>query len=325
MEKSMTLKASSPTTAHLTSHTPLTPAISAWQIYLQDQGLSMHTVKAFTSDLRLLASYLPADHPLGNITTSDLNNFIHWMQFERGVPCSPKTLSRRITSLKAFFRWLLKGGVILVDPAEKVMQKSVLSPLPTVLTPEEREAVLQAADRHRQATPPDARSYTLLALLLDSGIKKSECLALRQNHIQEDAPSGPILFIRYTSPQHRYKERKIPLSDTWLEAYHQYLAQYKPQDRVFPWSQRRLEYLLEDIGKEAGLEKHLSFNMCRWTCALTDLQAGMDPEKIRQKLGVSKIQWREIRMKLNRLASGLDEKSDLPQDQPTPADSATST
>src|SRR5512139_3138341 len=117
-------------TAHITSHSTLTPTIIAWQIYLEDQGNSAHTVKAFTADLRLLASYLPPDRGLGDISTTDLNNFLDWMQSSRNVPCSPKTLARRITSIKAFFRWLHKGGVILVDPAERVIQKTVLSPLP---------------------------------------------------------------------------------------------------------------------------------------------------------------------------------------------------
>lgn len=42
--------------------------------------------------------------------------------------------------------------------------------------------------------------------------------------------------------------------------------------------------------------------MCRWTSALNDWLAGEEHEKIRQKLGISKIQWREVRMKLERLA-----------------------
>jgi hypothetical protein len=58
------------------------------------------------------------------------------------------------------------------------------------------------------------------------------------------------------------------------------------------------------LGEEALLDKHLSFDMCRWTCALSDWQSDVDHEKIRQKLGISKIQWREIHMKLRRLAGG---------------------
>jgi integrase/recombinase XerD len=116
------------------------------------------------------------------------------------------------------------------------------------------------------------------------------------------APGGPIVFIRYASPANRYKERKISLPDDWIPAYEEYLAQYQPVDQLFRWSPRRLEYLLEDIGKEAGLTKHLSFDMCRWTSALLDMFNNIEPEKVRQKLGISKIQWREIRMKLRQLS-----------------------
>lgn len=289
--------------AHIHPKSLLTPTINAWRIYLEDQGNSPHTVKAFTADLRLLAAYLPPDYPLGNISTTDLNSFLEWMQTSRGVPCSPKTLARRITAIKAFFRWLHHYGVLLVDPAEKVVQRIVLSPLPVVLTPEEVEAVLQAADAHRNKSKPDARPAALVYLLLSTGIKKGECLALSPNHIDLEAPNGPLLFVRYGSPQYRYKERKIALPAEWISIYNEYRSQYPLTDRLFPWSPRRLEYLLEDLGEEAGLEKHLSFDMCRWTCALNDWRAGVEGDKIRQKLGISKVQWREVGMKLARLAS----------------------
>jgi site-specific recombinase XerD len=287
---------------HITEQTPILPALQAWQIYLEDQGRSIYTIKAFQGDLQLFASSLPPDRSVGSITTKELNNFLQWMQTGRGVPCSPKSLSRRITSLKAFFRWLHRGGVLTVDPAEKVLQQSVISPLPEVLTEEEENRVLEVAQKYRTAVKPDARPFTLLALLLTTGIKKGECLAIDINHIDLASPAGPTLFVRYANPQSRYKERKIPLNSDWVEAFAEYLGQYKPIDHVFAWSPRRLEYLLEDLGKEAGLSKHLSFDMCRWTCALDDFRAGVEKDKIRQKLGISKIQWREIGAKLRQLA-----------------------
>ena len=293
--------------SHINVRTPLVPAINSWRIYLTDQGKSPHTVKAFTADVLLLASYLPPDRPLGAITTNELNNFLEWMQKQRGVPCSPKTLARRITSIKAFFRWLVKYGVILVDPAEKVLQQSVISPLPQVLSPEEAQSVLDMATKYRQASQPDARYYALLALLLETGIKKNECLALSPNHLDLDAPNGPLIFVRYASPQHRYKERKIPVSQDWVNAYSEYKQQYQLGDQIFPWSQRRLEYLLEDLSEEAGLPKHLSFEMCRWTCALNDLTSGMEANKVRQKMGLSKIQWREVKLKLQKLGGSVTE------------------
>jgi site-specific recombinase XerD len=290
-----------PNTAHLTTHTTLSPAINAWKIFLDDQGNSPHTLKAFLGDVRLLAKYLPPDHTLGKVTTNELNLFLDWLQNGRGVPCSPKTLARRITSVKAFFRWLNKGAVLLIDPAEKVVQRSVLSPLPEVLSPDEVATALEAADRLRFGEKPDSRHAALFQLLLYTGIKKNECLNLNPNHLDFYAPDGPILFVRYASPAHRYKERKISIPSDWQTIYQEYLEQYTPVDRLFPWSMRRLEYLLEDITHESGLDKHISFAMCRWTCALLDLRAGMEPDKIRQKLGISKIQWREIYNKLSQL------------------------
>lgn len=290
------------TIAHITANTTLIPTINAYEIYLNDQARSPYTIKAFMSDLRLLASYLPADRALGAVTTTDLNLFFEWMQKERGIPCSPKTLARRITTVKSFFRWLHKNGVLMLDPAEKVVQKSAISPLPQVLSADEVQSVLLAADRYRRKAKPDARPYTLLALLLTTGIKKSECLGIHLNHIDLEAPSGPLVFIRYASPTNRYKERKLTLSDEWIPAYEEYVSQYNPLDKLFPWSPRRLEYLLEDIGNDAGLDKHLSFDMCRWTYALSEYQRGVDTDAIRQNLGVSKIQWRELNMKLRQLA-----------------------
>lgn len=293
------------TTAHITPQTTLIPAINAWRYFLIDQGNSPHTVKAFTADLKLLASYLSPDRTIGSIATPDLNSFLDWMQKGRGVPCSPKTLSRRITSLKAFFRWLHTNGVLLIDPAEKVLQRSVVSPLPIILTADEVEAALNAAREYWEKPPHDPRHLALFELLINTGIKKSETLGLRLNHIDLEAPNGPILFIRYPSPQHRYKERKIPLPEAWVAFYPHYQAKYGLTDRLFPWSPRRLEYLLEDLSHQAGLEKHISFEMCRWTCALRDWVSGIEPDKIRQKLGLSKIQWREVHAKIRQLALGV--------------------
>lgn len=286
----------------------LPPAIRAWEVFLTDQGKSTHTVKAFSADIQLLSSYLPTDQALGSITTSDLNNFLAWMQNERGVPCSPKTLARRITSIKAFFRWLQNHGVVLGDPAEKVIQRSVLSPLPDVLSRSEMDIVVGIADRKARGPNGDTRYSALARLLFATGIKKGECLSLTQNHVDLNAPTGPILFIRYADPKQRYKERKIDLPENWMLAYQSYKDRYDLSEKLFPWSQRRLEYLLQDLGTEAGLEKQLSFLMCRWTCALNDLEDGMEKEKIQQKLGVSDIQWRELEMKLSRL---LDERQNV--------------
>ena len=288
--------------AHITENTLLQPAVQAWKFFLRDQGRSHHTLKAFSADLLLLEEFLPTDKQIGQISTKDLEDFLSWMEKDRGVPCSPKTLSRRITSLKSFFRWLTQNAVLAVDPAEKLVQKTVVSPLPTVLTAEEVETALMAADSLRSSANPDPRPYTLMLLLLETALKKSEVLNLKSNHLELDNPAEAFIYVRYPNQRYRFKERKVEVSPKWVEAYQQYAEKYQIKEQVFPWSQRRLEYLLEDITNAAQMEKHISFDMLRWTSALSDLVTGVEHDKIRQKLGISKIQWREVKSKLRSLA-----------------------
>ncbi len=288
---------------HITENTPLKPAIQAWRYYLEDQGCSIYTIKAFLSDLGLLASFLPPDRCLKDIHTVDLNHFLDWLENKRGVPCSPKSLSRRITSIKSFFNWLHRYQAISHNPAEAIIQRSVISPLPIILTDDEVTRLVDAALHFHTANKPDSRYYTLIQLLLITGIKKNECLGIYLNHIDTSNPQEPFVFIRYANPQYRYKERKIPLTPEWIEASKEYIHQYNIKDQLFPWTARRLEYLLEDLAREAAVEKHVSFDMCRWTSAVQDWRKGMPSDQLRQKLGLSKIQWREVSMKLALLAN----------------------
>ncbi|HKY84543.1 MAG TPA: site-specific integrase [Anaerolineales bacterium] len=283
----------------------LSAVIVAWGEALAAAGRSPHTVKAFTADLRLLAERLGGGMSVEAIGTHDLKNFLEWMATRRRVPCSPKTYARRVTSLKAFFRWLQEGGVIQADPAAPVAQHTVLSPLQETLSGEEFEAVLERARGLRRGESPDARPYTLAHLLLHTGIKKGECLAIHLNHIELRGPDGPLLYVRYPDVRKRYKERKLSLEPAWVAALEEYRRQYDPSSLLFPWSPRRLEYLLEELGDLAGLGKHLSFDMCRWTFALREWRAGVEPDRIRQRLGLSKIQWREVGAKLEALAARM--------------------
>ena len=176
------------------------------------------------------------------------------------------------------------------------------------MTKSETQQVLDTAKSLAKDENADHRPIALLMLLLETGIKKSECLNLKLAHIYVENGANYI-FVRYPDQKDRNKERKIPISGDWMEIYQSYLNEYDPEDAVFPWSPRRLEYILEDIGKAANIEKHLSFSMCRWNCALQDWQGGMEPDAIRQKLGISKIQWREIKLKLKQLSSQYSAES----------------
>ena len=74
--------------------TELRYTIVLFQQYLQKEGKSEHTIKAFTADLQLLAEYSGETTPVGEFTTERLNAFLHWLENGRGVPCSRKSYAR---------------------------------------------------------------------------------------------------------------------------------------------------------------------------------------------------------------------------------------
>jgi integrase/recombinase XerD len=289
----------------LSADASIQAALGLFDQYMREEGFAANTVKAFSSDIRLLGKYLGIGQPIGDIGTKNLNDFLYWLMYERGVPCSPKSYSRRVTTLKVFFGWLQESGVLVIDPAAAVVQSSVTSPLPDVPNEAEIERALavtqgwRAGIDHKKA---DARPHLLLTLLLRTGIKKGEAMAIVPNHIDDSNPDEPFLFIRYKNPRLRYKERKVDLAPEWLTVRDEYLEQYQPTDTLFTCTARNLEYVLHDVAEAAGLEKgHFSFENLRWVSAMNDLKRGMEHGDIRQKLGLSKITWRDTKSKLEKL------------------------
>lgn len=291
--------------APLTRAASLQAALGTFEKHMQDEGFSLNTVKAFASDIRLLGRYLGIGTPIGEIGTKNLNDFLHWLTDERGVSCSPKSYARRVTALKVFFGWLHETGVLAQDPSTAVIQQSVSSPLPNAPTSIDIDRALIVAEARRSGADghkPDARPSLLLNLLLQAGIKKGEAMAIVPNHIDASDPDAPVLYVRYANPRLRYKERKLPLETAWLAVLEEYMQQYQPSDTLFTCTPRNLEYVLRDIAEEADLPAGaLSFENLRWASAMRDWRAGVEQDDIRQKLGLSKIAWRETKGKLQKL------------------------
>jgi integrase/recombinase XerD len=268
------------------------------------QGFSENTVKAFSGDLRLLMKYIPPNSNISRVSTHDLENFLTWMLTERGKPCSPKTYARRLTTLKVFFSWLHETNVVARDPAAPIAHQPVSTPLPEILYDHEVERLLRYSRDLLWATKPDPRPYLLVSLILQTAIKKSECMAIRLEHIDTSNPRAPVLYIRYSNARMRHKERKLGLSPQFVPTMRQYILQYKPETHLFECTARNLEYVLKDVGELAGVEhKSVSFEALRWTAAVRDYRTGMPPEHLRKKLGLSKISWRETSHKIRQLAS----------------------
>jgi integrase/recombinase XerD len=122
------------------------------------------------------------------------------------------------------------------------------------------------------------------------------------DHIDLSDPARPVLWIRYASPRRKHKERRVALPSDWPAALAEYRDQYELRDRLFPWTERNLEYVLNEVAEQAGIPDGLSFETLRWTCAVRDYRSGMPSEALRQKLGLTRISWREVETKLARLA-----------------------
>ena len=287
----------------LNAHTGLANAVEAYHDYIAGSELSPHTVKSFIYDLNILIEFAGATRPIGQIAQRDLQNFMDWLVDGRGVPCNPKSLSRRLVTLKAFFRWLSDSGIIDDDPAASIAHKPVSTPLPDILTDAQVDDVLAAASQLRHQEKSDARPYVLILLLLKTGIKKSECMAITLEHIDLSDPDELALWIRYTDPRYHHKERKLRLDPKWTRALQEYRNQYRVEQALFPCTSRTLEYALADVGQLANLPKPLSFEMLRWTCAVRDRRAGMKEETLRHKLGLSEITWYETWPKIEKLSA----------------------
>jgi site-specific recombinase XerD len=288
--------------ADLTLASSLAAAIALFYGHMIRQGFSDNTVKAFQADLRLFSKYIGSNRAIGSIGQADLEEFLTWMRAGRGVPCSPKTYARRMTTLKVFFGWLAEADFLPSDPAAPLIHEHPSTPLPQILYDDQVNALIRTTRDLLWAPKPDARPYLLVSLIFQTGIKKSECMEIRPEHIDLSNPQAPVLYIRNADARRTHKERKLALGPSFAPVYRQYLLEYKPTEHLFECTARNLEYVLEDMAALAGISGGVSFEQLRWTCAVRDYRNGMPAAQLRQKLGISMISWRETLPKIQKLA-----------------------
>ena len=279
-------------------------AIAEYEEQMVRKGFSENTIKAFANDLKILRTFMDSSAILREIQTQHLEDFLEWMQSERGRPCNAKTLSRRITTLKVFFAWLHSVGAIGTDPAEPIVQQSVRTPLPVILNNGETTKLMRVSrDWLWDRDKPDARPYVLVSLLLQTGIKKSEAVKILLEDIERTDTQQPSVFIRYEEERYAHKNRRLSLDTYFLGALDQYQAKYGPENFLFECTPRNLEYVLEEAGQRAGIRRvQVGFETLRWTSAVRDYRQGVKDENLRLKMGLSKVSWRETSLKIQRLA-----------------------
>jgi len=282
---------------------PAIAALAPFTEYMKQRELAENTIKSFLGDLKLFINYIGPDTPLDACSTRKLEEFSRYLQFERKAPCSPKSLARRITTLKVFFGWLADKQVLPTDIAAPLVHPDAVSPLPQVLGDRQMDALLEVTRNMRDADEaPDARPHLLVTLILGAAIKKSECMHIALRDIDLSDPEQPVVAIRYEKPRQRFKARRLALPAEWATTLQAYLRRYQPRERLFECTPRNLEYVLHTVAIVANMPFMLTFETLRWTSAVRSLKAGMEEERLRKRLGLSRISWQWVLPIIRKLA-----------------------
>ena len=268
-----------------------------YQQELELRGKSNYTITCFLSDLKMFSDFVGRDTPVGRIAKEQLTDWLMKLKF--GVPGhvpAPKTMARRVTFLKNFFSWLTSEGVIREDPSASLILERPLPPLPELLFDNEVQRLLEAAAQ-------EPRCHCLVYLVLHAGLKKEEVMGLKLEHIDLSNPREPRITVHFaasTGKQHR--ERTLALPEEFVAILEAYRAKYHPVSELFSCTDRNLNYILARAVKEAGIKKRVTLQLLRDTFAVQQLRAGVPPETLREKLGLSDEAWLESREKYRRLA-----------------------
>src|SRR5258708_38151148 len=128
-------------------------------------------------------------------------------------------------------------------------------------------------------------------------------MGLKFQHIDLSNPQVPTVMVHFaasTGKQHR--ERKLALPSEFTTIFKQYVQKYHPTKEVFECTDRNLNYIVAKAVKAADIKKRVTLQLLRDTFAVQQLQSGITPEVLREKLGLSDEAWLESREKYRRLA-----------------------
>jgi integrase/recombinase XerD len=231
-------------------------SLSSFISYLSSRGLSENSIKAFSSDIK---KYLEFD-----------GSPVEWLNTLREKGLTNKTLARKRSSLSIYFKFL---GMDVELPKIKPEEK-----LPVVLSEVEAKALLESSTKTRN---PD-RDRLIVELLLKAGLRLSELLNLKVSDIEEEQG---ITFLRINQGKGK-KDRRIPLVDKYLvKKLKSYIKRLDEDERLFNISPRRVQYIIKEIAKKAGITKNIHPHTLRHTSATLYLKKGVNIESVRKTLG----------------------------------------
>lgn len=228
--------------------------------YLASRGLSENSIKAFSCDIK---GYLEFQ-----------GSPIEWLESLKKKGLTNRTLARKRSSLSVYFKFL---GLDIELPKIKSEEK-----LPIVLTEVEAKALLEMATRTRNPN----RDRLIVELLLKAGLRLNELLNLRVSDIEED---HGVTFLRVIQGKGK-KDRRIPVVDKYLlKNLRSYIKNLDRDEKLFNISPRRVQYLIKEIAKKAGITKDIHPHTLRHTAATLYLKKGVNIESVRKTLGHSNL------------------------------------
>lgn len=266
-------------------------------LWLED-GLSRNTLQSYCNDLRLFGAWLGKQNQdsrmLTEATHSDLLEFL---ASRVSAKIKASTTSRELSSLKRFYRFLLRQGRITIDPSLNIETPKLLRNLPESLTESEVDLLLSAPDLNY---PLGFRDRAMLEVLYASGLRVSELINLRYSQLSMD-----MGVVRVMGKGR--KERLAPLGEESLDWLNRYTKEIRPvlldgivTDTVFvtargaAMTRQAFWYLIKRHAQQVGINKHLSPHTLRHAFATHLLNHGADLRVVQLLLGHADISTTQI-------------------------------
>lgn len=244
--------------------------MSEYQNYLfVEKGLSKHTVNAYLNDISLF-------HQRLNITFSNeyvpfqINDFIN-LEAQDGQ--SPATIRRRLSSLYNFFLYLKERGEYTLE-LPRVPQPQLPKRLPTYLTIEEVERLLEAPDLTK---PAEIRDKAMLEVMYASGLRVTELLTLRIDQVNLNR--NVIRVFGKGS-----KERIVPLGDFAKN----YLVKYLNEVRLYNVGHKSRTLFLNNEGAE--LSRQYFHRLVKKYAADAGITKNVSPHSLRHAFATHLIE-----------------------------------
>jgi len=261
----------------------------AYHAYLQSGGYSKYTPDDFTGDVRMFGVFVK-DKKLSEIGSVDIQQWIG----ELKKVMTEKSVSRKISAINNYFLWLESEKILTKNPAQTIQYLRVTSPLPDILFENECQTLVTAASN-------DPRTYLLLLLFLETGIKKEELFDLKVIHFDFSNKYAPEFWVKHTGKKVR-KDRKLKLPPEFIPVFNDYVKNYNISDILFPYSPRFIEMLLSDVAQKVQLQKKVTAGILRDTFVVRSLKRGEGIEDVLKKIGLSETTWEDAKVKYLKLA-----------------------